>query len=233
MTRTLGPAELLALWEEGATAAPSGRAFGVLNAAGIDEPIAMTIGQRDQALLACHERWFGSSLEALTSCPACGEALDVVLSVDDLRVNVAPPGSCRVEQDGFEVDVRLPTAGDLDPPPFDVAELLDRCVLTVRHEGVDVAAADLPEPVIAAVDAALAEADPASPLVIAMSCPACGHPWQATLEPVDFVWDGVDRSARRLCDEVHVLASAYGWTEDAILALSPRRRRLYLEAVVG
>jgi hypothetical protein len=29
--------------------------------------------------------------------------------------------------------------------------------------------------------------------------------------------------------EVHILASAYGWREDDILAMSPARRRIYLE----
>jgi len=28
---------------------------------------------------------------------------------------------------------------------------------------------------------------------------------------------------------VHMLASAYGWSEQAILGLSPARRRLYME----
>jgi hypothetical protein len=35
--------------------------------------------------------------------------------------------------------------------------------------------------------------------------------------------------ARRLLYDVHALASAYGWSEDEVLAVSPARRRCYLE----
>jgi hypothetical protein len=34
-----------------------------------------------------------------------------------------------------------------------------------------------------------------------------------------------------LLAEVHVLAGAYGWSEDAILALSPSRRQHYIALV--
>lgn len=234
MTQAIGPAELLWLWEQGAAQVPSVRSIGLLSSAGIEEPLDMTIGQRDQALLACHQRWFGGALEALVNCPECGETLDVSLTANDLRTTgVAPADSCRVDHDGFEIVVRVPLAGDLVPPPADASDLLARCLVSASHLGRAVSAAELPEPVVAAVDAALDEADPAADLVIALTCPGCSHSWPAVLEPVEFVWDEIDRSARRLCDDVHVLASAYGWTEDDILALSPRRRHLYLEAVLG
>ena len=48
-----------------------------------------------------------------------------------------------------------------------------------------------------------------------------------------FLWDEVDVRARRLLDEVHALAGAYGWSEQRILALSEARRRAYLDRVLG
>jgi hypothetical protein len=41
----------------------------------------------------------------------------------------------------------------------------------------------------------------------------------------------VEAAAKRLLGEIHNLASAYGWSEDAILSLSNSRRALYLQMV--
>ena len=43
-----------------------------------------------------------------------------------------------------------------------------------------------------------------------------------------FLWNDVDRWARALFGTVDTLARAYGWREADVLALSPRRRRVYL-----
>ena len=91
--------------------------------------------------------------------------------------------------------------------------------------------ASLPPAVVDAVEAALAAADPFAELLVTLTCPACSHEWSAVLDPVEFVWERLERWARHLGDDVHVLASAYGWSEADILALTPQRRRLYLEAV--
>ncbi len=77
----------------------------------------------------------------------------------------------------------------------------------------------------------MAAADPFAELLVTLTCPACSHEWSAVLDPVEFVWERLERWARHLGDDVHVLASAYGWSEADILALTPQRRRLYLEAV--
>jgi len=36
-----------------------------------------------------------------------------------------------------------------------------------------------------------------------------------------------------LLDDIHLLASAYGWTEDEVLRLSPMRREAYVRRVLG
>ena len=43
------------------------------------------------------------------------------------------------------------------------------------------------------------------------------------------LWTELAGLARSLIEEVDALASAYGWSEREILALSGRRRRAYLE----
>ena len=71
--------------------------------------------------------------------------------------------------------------------------------------------------------------DPAAAAVINLDCPGCGRRWSAPFELAEFVWTEVDRCARRLLADVHTLASAYGWREADVLAVSPARRAFYLQ----
>ena len=98
--------------------------------------------------------------------------------------------------------------------------------------GGPVAAGDLTEADVAALAAALAEADPGAELLLDLRCPACGE--RLAGAPRRRRPSSGPRWRSRpagCCGEVHVLARAYGWREADVLALSPRRRRLYLEMV--
>jgi hypothetical protein len=90
----------------------------------------------------------------------------------------------------------------------------------------------LPAAVVDAVAKEMAEADPQADVQVAVACPMCGHRGRATFDIVSFLWSEVDAWACRILREVHTLASAYGWCERDILALSPVRRQFYL-AMVG
>ena len=61
----------------------------------------------------------------------------------------------------------------------------------------------------------------------------CGAGWTDILDVLDYLWREVDLAARRLIGEVAEIAAAFGWAERDILALSPVRRRSYLELARG
>jgi hypothetical protein len=61
---------------------------------------------------------------------------------------------------------------------------------------------------------------------------ACGHE-TTQLDTAALLWDEITARAGALLHEVHRLASAYGWSEAQILALSPARRARYLALVEG
>ena len=67
----------------------------------------------------------------------------------------------------------------------------------------------------------------------ALYCPECGHRWHATFDIVSFFWSEIDAWAYRTLHQVHRLASAYGWREADILAMSPWRRQFYLSLQNG
>ena len=76
---------------------------------------------------------------------------------------------------------------------------------------------------------ALTTVDPQADLVVALACGDCGTAWEERLDVSAFLVARLAAMAARLIDEVHQLATAYGWTETTILGLSGRRRTQYLE----
>lgn len=112
--------------------------------------------------------------------------------------------------------------------------LLNRCVVSVLRSGRPVPAdrlpaAELPELVQRRLAEAAARADPAADVTLNVACPECGEATRAELDIASYLWAELDHWARDLLLDVHLLATAYGWSEPQILALSPLRRRYYLE----
>jgi len=103
--------------------------------------------------------------------------------------------------------------------------LVDHCLLdaSAPHSWSD---AELEE-----IGERMALADPQAETRLTLHCPECAHAWGETLDITSFLWTEIEGCARRLLFEIHVLASAYGWTEAEILSLSPHRRACYLEMV--
>jgi hypothetical protein len=241
----LTASEILATWERGIDRPVFERALLLLDAASdqsLDDMAALTIGQRDARLLDLREAIFGSSLPCLTACPNCGERVELNLNVSDLRVSALP----RVEQnndilaieaEGLTLEFRLPNSFDLSAASSakdsDRARvlLIERCLLAVHDQKKEVIYSSLSPSVLDALTEAMAEADPQSHLELALSCPSCELDWQAVFDIASYLWGEIQTWALRILREVHILASAYGWREADILALSPLRRQLYLERV--
>lgn len=252
--RALTAAELLAVWENGAALSSPRRALLLLGTAHPEHAPAelarLPIGQRDDLLMQLRAAAFGEKLEATATCPHCGEKLEMAFNTEELRASpnnvggVPPPREdvatpLTLDHADHALTFRLPDSSDLieisvhhDPATAESA-LLHRCVLSARRGERALSSAELPAPVIAALAAKLAEADPQADLRLALNCPACEHRWEESFDIVAFFWREIDAWAGRILREVHTLAAAYGWREAEIVALSPARRRLYLEMVAS
>ena len=77
----------------------------------------------------------------------------------------------------------------------------------------------------------MAEVDPQADVQMDLTCPACGHQWQALFDIESFFWREISAWANRILREVHALASAYGWRESDILSMSTWRRQTYLNLI--
>lgn len=186
----------------------------------------------------------GSLLAAPGASPAPSAVLSAALSAD--RSSGEPSASAgplcgelqrRIDGEDWHVRFRAVTSADLDaaaaPAPDGGGEprheLLRRAVTSAEREGEAVEAGELPPAVAAAVAEALAELDPLAEVLLDLGCPACGRAWQGRLDVALSLTRSLDAAAGTLLAEVHALARDYGWSEAAILALSPARRRTYLE----
>jgi hypothetical protein len=83
--------------------------------------------------------------------------------------------------------------------------------------------------VVGAVVDRMARSDPQADVRLESACPACAHRWSSPFDIFCYLWSEIEDWAERLIREVHALALAYGWSERDIIAMSPRRRRLYLD----
>jgi hypothetical protein len=241
--RPLSVPELLDVWEHGLTQPPIQRALAILTAACSDtEPEALarlSIGERDGRLLTLREWLFGPRLLGLAMCPGCGERLELAFSTTDLRVtsDIEPEAAYGVDTAGYEVHFRLPNSRDLAAIAHhsDVAmarqALLERCLLTARHQGQQLGAEQLPPQVTDAIAARMGQADPQAYLQLALVCPECGHQWHTTFDIAAFFWRELHAWANRTLRDVHLLATHYGWREMDILTMSPQRRQWYLHMV--
>jgi len=241
--RALSASELLEVWECGLSQTPVQRALELLAVASLetcrDSLPGLSIGRRDARLLTLRERIFGPQMASLVVCPRCGQRLELTFTVDDVRAgSPAEPGpEIAMTISGYELQFRLPNSTDVaavaeSPDSSGKRQLLfERCVLSARRNGEATPPNRLPAEVIDAVAARMAQTDPQADVQLDISCASCGHRWRTGLDVVSFFWSEIDAWAHRILREVHTLASAYGWSERDILALSPWRRQLYLEMV--
>ena len=240
-------AELLNLWERGVGQPLVERGVLLLTLAQPGAPPEVlanfSIGRRDASLLRLRENAFGPDLVGLATCPRNGERLELSLRVADLlrgppaEIDEDGNGTLALTIDEYEVRFRLPTSLDLaaaletGDPGWSRDALIGRCLYAAQRRGQAIPVKELPPGVVDAVIERMADADPQADVLLALCCPSCGHEWQVSFDIVSFLWSEVDARATRVLREVHTLASAYGWSEGDVLAMSPRRRQVYLEMV--
>lgn len=233
----------LNIWESGLTLRPVEWVLTLLSLAHPDwsiEALAqLSLGQRDADVAALRQSLFGSQVISVATCPACSEQLELPFDVANVfpAQPITPVETSRLALDDWEVDVRLPNSYDLlaieAAPDLETALSLlrQRCLTVADRDGQSVPANEWPAAVLEAATEHLARLDPLADVQLRMDCPACAHRWHADFDIVRFLWHELNTWAIRTLQEVHQLASAYGWREIDILALSPWRKKVYLELI--
>jgi hypothetical protein len=221
--RALSSAEMLSLWDRTRGVRPLCLVLEFLVCAApertAEEWWNLPFGQVCEALFGFRSLMFGPAMPGVVSCPHCTARLEFSFACGDLQREKHRPGPIRISWPGESAKIRLPTPTDL-VAARDSRELLSRCASSPL------------EPSPAAIEAAstgVQEADPMVETMLDLECPSCKFKWQALLDIVSYLSIELSHHARRLLGEIHRLANAYGWSEEAILAMSAGRRRAYLE----
>jgi hypothetical protein len=257
--RSLSAADVLHAWEMGQRQNAVERMLTLLGlSTGVPRRrlAGLSIGQRDALLLLLRELTLGSHLESSARCPQCSEQVEMSFDSADIRLPGYPDLDLLTDSgaQAEAIDQQAPILGEYGayhltyrlPDSYDLAaivsvqsvdeahsRLLSRCVLEARTEDALVDPADLPFDVLAWLGERIAQADPQGDILLDLCCPNCDHRWQAIFDISAFFWREIAAISRRLLQDVHTLASAYGWSEEYILNMTAVRRQAYLDMVLG
>jgi hypothetical protein len=218
---------VLELWDRCEREHPVDRVLTILaafTAAPRSTLASLPVHRRDALLLSSRILAFGTHLEGIAICPACGCKVDASMSLPNVPATLGEDGGT-IKLNGELVPFRMPDSRDLAevarvPDPISARKvLLARCQLTGPSE----------ETVESAIDQELAHLYDASAVELTMECPECRHNFMVPVDIALFLWDELIGYATSLVDEVDALATRYGWAEADILAMPESRRRFYLE----
>lgn len=235
--------QLLQIWDYGQNQHPVDQALTLLSLILPDQTRSelseLSIGLRDNYLLALREKLFGETLFCASVCPDCKQAVDIALTTKDIKIdaNEIAQGETELAWKDIHIAYRLPNSKDLaaianthDDQQARLT-LIQRCLLKINRKGVAITAEELPRQAILKTEQAIMQQDPQAEILLDMSCPECATQWQLLFDIVDFLWTEIAVKAKYLLQEVHTLAKTYGWTESGILQLSDSRRQSYLEMI--
>ncbi|MGA8575378.1 MAG: hypothetical protein WB609_06765 [Candidatus Cybelea sp.] len=228
--RALSEADFLALSEHGCTLHPLDIGLLAIHTASPEarsESIAdWPLGRRNRALLELLSLAFGPTLRCWVACPRCQEMLEFEVAAEALATTPLVEDNPTVV--GARV-FRLPTSRDVaniagaEDADKAALQLAERCLVSgesrLSYEDLD------------AIGERMAGADPLAETIFHFDCPECGAVFDESLDLPEFVWAEVRGRANQLLRDVHTLASAYGWSEHEILALTPARRESYVEMI--
>jgi hypothetical protein len=185
--------------------------------------------------LTIRQEWLGERISTDARCrdPDCEERMEIEFAIPAYIAHHRP-GRCPGLRPGPEVgwfelagpavSFRLPTISDLQVAAISADP--ERCL---RERCMRPAA--VPAAVARQVSRAMTAMAPSLTGTITACCPACGGSEPLRFDPVTYSLTELRDAASGLYEEVHLLASAFAWPEDAILALPRSRRARYAELI--
>jgi hypothetical protein len=228
---------MLTAWERGREQREPWRALALLQVAlpewDVGALAALPLAERNALLLRLRAITFGGRIEGFAVCPECGEQLQFVVDVADIERELCPPVEESWLEGATEIRMRPVNSSDLAASmavdsDAQARELLLERTLTLPQ----LANTESPQlkrtqrsDWLARFDRLNASAE----IRCLLPCAACDGRPVLDLDVAGFVWREVALAARRLLVEIHRLARAYGWSEQAIAAMSAPRRAAYLE----
>ncbi len=240
--RPLTSSELFGVWEQTLDQPLIARTIKLLElASGEHADIAsLPIGERDARMFRLREWLFGNRMFQTATCPACSEKIEWETLSGDIQIHpgTASPRIIELSRNSYEVKFRLVNSADIVnliknkiPPEQSANYLLQHCILEVKKSGGLISKENLPAEIAETIEEEMSVRDPQADVQLNLGCPACHHQWQTGFNIMSFFWAEINHWAQKIMQEIFVLARFFGWSEQDILAMSPRRRQLYLQMI--
>lgn len=238
---------LLKAWDEGTGKSALARGVILLSLAlpesNRQQIAQLSIAERNLLLLRLRELSFGPVLQSFGICAKCSAQLEFQVPVRELIEQVQKQhcdGTIAWTEKGKRCELRAVTTADLlatlDAPGMQEAQerLLQRCLISSAPAEPEASAESGDDSTaLPMVLEKFNQLNAAAELSCAVICAACSSSQTLDLDIAQFLWLEVRSAAKRLLAEIHELAWAYGWSERALLRMSPARRRAYLEMLRG
>jgi hypothetical protein len=217
--------DFLALWDEGAECHPLDRALGLIAAVeGISREQAATlpIDERNRALYRIAANLFGERISLIATCGDCAAETELTFSTRDALA--VPATANRIALAEGAAWCRLPDSRDLAAAL--AAPDREKALLAAVIEP------DTDDPaVLAEAEDALAAQAGLADVGLVHRCDRCGTEDEAAFDVLNYLWRRIVAEARRRLREVHIIARAYGWSSETVLALSPLRRAAHIAMI--
>ena len=239
--QTLSAADITRLCEWGSDKHDIDRAVALLRLSDPSTPAEklslLPVGARDAQLMRLRSRHFGDQFEMTVNCPKCETSLEFEMGMDALlQDSPAATGAPIAFTDGT-VEYRLPNSQDmaaisaLTDPTIARQALLGRCLRARNHAGESVHPSAISSEVIDQVLERWAKEDPQADITFKLKCPSCSYKWRSVFDILSYFWRELEIYSHRLQDEVHQIATHYGWAEHTILVMTPERRKRYIDLI--
>lgn len=194
------------------------------------EVLAMlALAERNGLLLELRARSFGRAMEGTGECPDCGVRLEFLLDAPTLASGLGEQNAKSLEALD-DAPMRPANTQDLLACATAPSEEEACWILLGRSTQTSVEALrSLPTQALEKLRQQFERLNAAAEIQVGLRCEACGARPELDLDIAHYLIREVAQGARRLLGEIHELASAYGWSERAIVRMSHERRAAYLE----
>lgn len=205
----------------------------------LKEVACLTIGERDACLFNIRKQLFGSELHNVTTCPHCRQRIELQTSVESLsgqggKALIWEKKPLEIAYQGKQINFRIPNSEDMleimkiENPDMRQQVLLERCM---EDSSLSLPSSDYASDLLEAINQKIEACDPLADISLDISCPDCGHRWTSCFDIMWFLWSEIDTWAKKLIQDVSVLAANFGWAEQDILGMSHYRRNLYINRI--
>jgi hypothetical protein len=196
----------------------------------------LTVGDRIALVLYIRRTIFGDKLHCTLSCPNCKEAISLDLSISNLlQPSISDPKSeYELSVENYRLTVRPIKGADLESIATNVDEGTDKMEKLVRACVISsdpCLPSNLDNNFISVLSSKLEKLDPQADLLLDMSCPVCKDSFQTSFNAEDFVYRELSALGKELEYEIHWLAFYYHWSEDAILSMTTKKRKRYVDLI--